>query len=203
MTLNFCKDGVTEFRTRLLAILGHSTYRRLSTKKMHNGEGKKNADSHTVANWVSESARIGKNVKIWHFAYIGDETKIGDNVMIGSLTHVDYKVSIGENTRIEGSVYVPPLTVIGKNVFIGPGATFTNDPYPMSPKMSGVVVSDGAIVGGGALIRAGVVIGSNAVVAMGSVVTKDVPADTVVMGNPARVRYSRSDYDKKQQAWNS
>lgn len=194
---------MTEFRTRLLAILGHSTYRRLSTKKMHNGEGKKNADSHTVANWVSESARIGKNVKIWHFAYIGDETKIGDNVMIGSLTHVDYKVSIGENTRIEGSVYVPPLTVIGKNVFIGPGATFTNDPYPMSPKMSGVVVSDGAIVGGGALIRAGVVIGSNAVVAMGSVVTKDVPADMVVMGNPARVRYSRSDYDKKQQAWNS
>lgn len=194
---------MTEFRTRLLAILGHSTYRRLSTKKMHNGEGKKNADSHTVANWVSESARIGKNVKIWHFAYIGDETKIGDNVMIGSLTHVDYKVSIGENTRIEGSVYVPPLTVIGKNVFIGPGATFTNDPYPMSPKMSGVVVSDGAIVGGGALIRAGVVIGSNAVVAMGSVVTKDVPADMVVMGNPARVRYSRSDYNKKQQAWNS
>ena len=194
---------MTEFRTRLLAILGHSTYRRLSTKKMHNGEGKKNADSPTVANWVSESARIGKNVKIWHFAYIGDETKIGDNVMIGSLTHVDYKVSIGENTRIEGSVYVPPLTVIGKNVFIGPGATFTNDPYPMSPKMSGVVVSDGAIVGGGALIRAGVVIGSNAVVAMGSVVTKDVPADMVVMGNPARVRYSRSDYDKKQQAWNS
>jgi UDP-2-acetamido-3-amino-2,3-dideoxy-glucuronate N-acetyltransferase len=194
---------VTEFRTRLLAILGHSTYRRLSTKKMHNGGGKKNADSPTVANWVSESARIGKNVKIWHFAYIGDETKIGDNVMIGSLTHVDYKVSIGENTRIEGSVYVPPLTVIGKNVFIGPGATFTNDPYPMSPKMSGVVVSDGAIVGGGALIRAGVVIGNNAVVAMGSVVTKDVPADMVVMGNPARVRYSRSDYNKKQQAWNS
>ena len=194
---------MTEFLTRLLAILGHSTYRRLSTKKMHNGGGKKSADSPTVANWVSESARIGKNVKIWHFAYIGDETKIGDNVMIGSLTHVDYKVSIGENTRIEGSVYVPPLTVIGKNVFIGPGATFTNDPYPMSPKMSGVVVSDGAIVGGGALIKAGVIIGSNAVVAMGSVVTKDVPPDVVVMGNPARVRYSRSDYNKKQRDWNS
>lgn len=194
---------MTEFRTRLLANLGHSTYRRWSTKKMHNGGERKNAHSPTVANWVSESARIGKNVKIWHFVYVGDETRIGDNVMIGSLTHVDYKVSIGENTRIEGSVYVPPLTVIGKNVFIGPGATFTNDPYPMSPKMSGVVVSDGAIVGGGALIRAGVVIGSNAVVAMGSVVTKDVPADMVVMGNPARVRYSRSDYNKKQQAWNS
>ena len=98
---------------------------------------------------------------------------------------------------------MPPLTVVGKNVFIGPGATFTNDPYPMSPKMSGIVVSDGPIVGGGALIRAGVVIGNNAVVVMGSVVTKDVPADMVVMGNAARVRYSRSDYNKKQQAWHS
>src|ERR671914_2914648 len=161
---------------------------------MHNGGEKKNADS-PVANWVSESARIGKNVKIWHFAYIGDETKIGDNVMIGSLTHVDYKVSIGENTRIEGSVYVPPLTVIGKNVFIGPGATFTNDPYPMSPKMSGVIVNDGAIVGGGAIIKAGIKIGRNAVVAMGSIVTRDVPADSVVIGSPARVKYSRSEYN--------
>ena len=73
----------------------------------------------------------------------------------------------------------------------------------MNPKMSTIVVSEGAIVGGGALIRAGVVIGNNAVVVMGSVVIKDVPADMVVMGNPVRVRYSRSDYNKKQQAWHS
>ena len=89
--------------------------------------------------------RFGKNVKIWHFAYVGDETRIRDNVMIGSLTHIDYKVSIGENTRIEGSVYIPPLTIIGKNVLIGPGATFTNDPYRMSPKMAGVVVEEGSL----------------------------------------------------------
>ena len=170
---------------------------------MDNRKRKNASEKQSIINYVSNTATIGKNVKIWHFVYVGDKTRIGDNVMIGSLTHIDYKVSIGENTRIEGSVYVPPLTVIGKNVFIGPGATFTNDPYPMSPKMSGVVVSDGAIVGGGALIKAGVIIGSNAVVAMGSVVTKDVPPDVVVMGNPARVRYSRSDYNKKQRAWNS
>src|SRR5215475_9977432 len=50
-----------------------------------------------------------KVIKIWHFAYIGDETEIKDNVMVGSLTHIDYKVRVGENTRIEGSVYIPPL----------------------------------------------------------------------------------------------
>src|SRR5919204_6995880 len=113
-----------------------------------------------VANYVDKSAKIGKNVKIWHFAYVGSEAEIGDNVMIGSLTHVDYKVKIGDNTRIEGSVYIPPLTVIGKTVFIGPGATFTNDPYPMSPKMTGVIVNDGAIIGGRAVIKAGIVVGS-------------------------------------------
>jgi UDP-2-acetamido-3-amino-2,3-dideoxy-glucuronate N-acetyltransferase len=156
-----------------------------------------------VINYVSSTATIGQNVKIWHFAYVGDETEIKDNVMIGSLTHIDYKVKIGENTRIEGSVYIPPLTTIGKNVFIGPGATFTNDPYPMSPKMAGVVVEDGAIIGSRAVLKAGVRVGKNSVVAMAAVVTKDIPPDVVVMGHPARVKYSRMEYDKKQIAWNS
>ncbi len=156
-----------------------------------------------VTNYVAKTARIGKNVKIWHFAYVGSEAEIGDNVMIGSLTHVDYKVKIGSNTRIEGSVYIPPLTVIGNNVFIGPAAAFTNDPYPMSPKMAGVIVEDGAIIGGGAVFKAGVRVGRNSVVAMASVVTKDVPADTVVMGHPARPAYSRAEYDNKKKKWES
>src|SRR5919197_3407830 len=156
-----------------------------------------------VINYISQTATIGKNVKIWHFAYVGDETEIKDNVMIGSLTHIDYKVKIGENTRIEGSVYIPPLTIIGKNVFIGPGATFTNDPYPMSPKMAGVIVEDGVIIGSRAVIKSGVRIGQNSVVAMAAVVTKDVPPDVIVMGHPARVKYSRADYNKKQTAWNN
>ncbi len=170
---------------------------------MYYKNGKNSAQEPSVTNYISNTAKIGKNVKIWHFAYVGGETIIGDNVMIGSLTHIDYKVSIGEGTRIEGSVYIPPLTIIGKKVFIGPGATFTNDPYPMSPKMAGVVVNDGAIIGGRAVIRAGLVVGRNAVVAMGSVVTRDVPADVLVIGSPARVKYTRKEYDKKQQEWNS
>jgi acetyltransferase-like isoleucine patch superfamily enzyme len=160
-----------------------------------------NNSTSTITNYISKSAKIGQNVKIWHFAYVGDDTEIGDNVMIGSLSHVDYKVKIGENTRIEGSVYIPPLTIIGKNVFIGPGATFTNDPYPMSPKMSGVIVEEGAIIGSRAVIKPGVRVGEGSVVAMGAVVTKDVPPRMVVMGHPARVKYSRAEYDKKKAEW--
>jgi acetyltransferase-like isoleucine patch superfamily enzyme len=156
-----------------------------------------------VTNFVAKDARVGKNVKIWHFAYVGSKAEIGDNVMIGSLTHVDYGVKIGSNTRIEGSVYIPPLTVIGSNVFIGPAAAFTNDPYPMSPKMIGVVVEDGAIIGGRSVFKPGVRVGRNSVVAMASVVTKDVPPETVVMGHPAKVAYSRAEYDKKKKAWES
>jgi UDP-3-O-[3-hydroxymyristoyl] glucosamine N-acyltransferase len=156
-----------------------------------------------ITNYVDKSAKIGKNVKIWHFAYVGREAEIGDNVMIGSLTHVDYRVKIGDNTRIEGSVYIPPLTVIGKNVFIGPAAAFTNDPYPMSPKMAGVIVEDGAIIGGRSVFKPGVRVGRNSVVAMASVVTKDVLADTVVMGHPARTAYSRVEYDRKKKEWES
>ena len=156
-----------------------------------------------VRNYVAKTAKIGKNVKIWHFAYVGSEAEIGDNVMIGSLTHIDYKVKIGDNTRIEGSVYIPPLTVIGKNVFIGPAAAFTNDPYPMSPKMVGVIVEDGAIIGSRSVFKPGVRVGRNSVVAMAAVVTKDVLPETVVMGPPAKPVYSRAEYDRKKKEWES
>lgn len=156
-----------------------------------------------VTNHISEKAKIGKNVKIWHFAYVGDNTVIGDNVKIGSLAHVDYNVIIGENTMIEGLVYIPPLSRIGKNVFVGPAASLTNDPYPPSEKLVGVTIKDGAIIGSRAVIKAGVTIGENSVVAMGAVVTKDVPDNVLVSGVPARVKYSREEYDKKQKEWKS
>ncbi len=156
-----------------------------------------------VTNFVSEKAKIGKNVRIWHFAYVGDNTEIGDNVKIGSLAHIDYNVKIGENTMVEGMVYIPPLSRIGKNVFIGPAAALTNDPYPESKKMIGVTIEDGVVIGSRAVIKAGVTVGKNSVVAMGAVVTKDVPADTVVVGIPAKIKYSREEYDKKKKKWES
>lgn len=154
-----------------------------------------------VTNFISDKAKIGKNVSMWHFTYVGDDVEIGDNVKIGSLAHIDYNVKIGENTKIEGLAYIPPLSRIGKNAFIGPNAVLTNDPYPMCEKMVGITIEDGAIIGAGAVIKAGVTVGKNSVVAMGSVVTKDVPENVVVLGNPARVKYSREEYDKKQKDW--
>jgi acetyltransferase-like isoleucine patch superfamily enzyme len=154
-----------------------------------------------VINFISEKTKIGQNVKVWHFTYIGDNVEIGDNVKIGSLVHIDYDVKIGENTKIEGTAYIPPLSRIGKNVFIGPGASLTNDPYPMCDKMIGVTIQDNAVIGSRAVIKAGVTVGKNSVVAMGAVVTRDVPENTVVVGVPATVRYSREEYDKKQKEW--
>jgi len=154
-----------------------------------------------VVNFVAPDAKIGKNVRVWHFAYVGSKSIIGDNVKIGSLAHVDYDVRIGSNSKIEGLVYVPPLSRIGKNVFIGPAAVLTNDPYPPSNKMTGVAIEDNAVIGARAVIKAGVRIGKGAVVAMGAVVTKDVPPGKVVMGVPARVKYTRREFDAKKRSW--
>lgn len=154
-----------------------------------------------VTNYISEKAKIGKNVSVWHFSYIGDNTEIGDNVKIGSLVHIDYDVKVGENSKIEGQAYIPPLSRIGKGVFIGPAAVLTNDPYPMCDKMTGVTIKDNVIIGARAVIKAGVIIGKNSVVAMGAVVVRDVPEDVVVIGNPATIRYTRKEYEQKREKW--
>jgi acetyltransferase-like isoleucine patch superfamily enzyme len=124
-------------------------------------------------------------------------------VKIGSLAHVDYGVIVGSGTKIEGSAYIPPMSRIGKNVFIGPGVVLTNDPYPPSKRMIGVTIEDGAVICARAVIKAGVRIGKRAVVAMGAVVTKDVPSEKVVMGVPARVVYTRKEFDVKMKEWES
>ena len=154
-----------------------------------------------VVNFVAPDAKLGKNVRIWHYAYVGSKSQIGDGVKIGSLVHVDYDVRVGSGTKIEGLAYIPPLSRIGKNVFIGPAAVLTNDPYPPSKKMIGVIIEDNAVIGARAVIRAGVRVGKGAVVAMGAVVTKDVPPGKVVMGVPARVKYTRKEFDAKMRAW--
>jgi acetyltransferase-like isoleucine patch superfamily enzyme len=164
-------------------------------------EKTKQREKMTIPHLVSSSAKIGKNVKIWNFAYVGSKTKIGDNTKIGSLAHIDYNVVIGRNCRIEGLAYIAPMSRIGNNVFIGPSACLTNDPYPPSGKLVGVKIRDGAVICAGSVIKAGMIVGENSVVGMGSIVTRNVPRDSVVVGVPARVVYSRENYDRKKDKW--
>jgi acetyltransferase-like isoleucine patch superfamily enzyme len=151
---------------------------------------------------ISPKAKLGKNVRIWNYAYVGANTVIGENTKIGSLAHVDYNVRIGKDCKIEGLAYLAPLSRVGNGVFIGPSAVLTNDPYPLSEKMIGVTVEDGAIICANSVVKAGVKIGANSVIAMGAVVTKDVPPNVVVAGVPAKIVYSREEYEKKRIDWN-
>jgi acetyltransferase-like isoleucine patch superfamily enzyme len=154
-----------------------------------------------VIRHIGKNVKMGKDVKIWNFTYVGNNTEIGEGTKIGSLVHLDYGVKIGRYCKIEGMAYIPPLTVIEDNVFVGPGVIFTNDPYPMSPKMVGVHVESDAIICAGAVLKAGIRVGAGSVVGMGAVVTKDVPPRKVVFGNPAKVRYDLSDYLEKKKKW--
>ncbi len=154
-----------------------------------------------IVNYIGKNVKLGNNVKVWHFTYIGDNTVIGDNTKIGSLVHIDYNVKIGSNCKIEGMAYIPPLTIIGDNVFIGPGVIITNDPYPESKRLIGVTIEDNAIICAGAVLKAGIKIGRNSVVGMGAVVTRDVPENSVVYGNPARIHYNIQEYIHKRRRW--
>jgi acetyltransferase-like isoleucine patch superfamily enzyme len=97
-------------------------------------------------------------------------------------------------------VSIPRGTRIGNNVFLGPGATILNDKYPPSANKA-PVIKDEAVIGGRAVLLPDITVGYRAVVGGGSVVTKDVPDEVVVVGNPARIIMTRSEYDRKQREW--
>jgi len=150
---------------------------------------------------IGEGVKMCRDVKVWHFTYIGDETIIGEGTSIGSLAHIDHHVRIGRNCRIQGMVYLPPGTVIGDNVFIGPGVILTNDPFPPSEKLKGVTVEDNAVICAAAVIRPGVTVGKSSVIGMGAIVTRDVKPGSVVYGIPATHRYDVEKYRARQETW--
>lgn len=137
---------------------------------------------------------VGEGTKIWQFVVVLDGARIGKNCNICAQVLIEGDVIIGDGVTIKSGVQVWDGTRIGDGVFIGPNATFTNDPFPRSKvypdSFSGIVVERCASIGANATILPGVCVGEYAMVGAGAVVTRDVPARAVVVGNPAKfIRY--------------
>lgn len=134
---------------------------------------------------------VGEGTKIWQFVVVLDGARIGKNCNICAQVLIEGDVIIGDGVTIKSGVQVWDGTRIGDGVFIGPNATFTNDPFPRSKvypeSFSGIVVERCASIGANATILPGVCVGAYAMVGAGAVVTRDVPARAVVVGNPAKI----------------
>ncbi len=137
-----------------------------------------------------QSTNIGKNTNIWQFCVVLKQAVIGDDCNICSHCFIENDVKIGNRVTVKCGVQIWDGITIEDDVFIGPNVTFCNDRYPKSRnknwKLEGIKVKKGASIGANATILPGIVIGENAVVGAGSVVTHDVEANTIVMGNPAK-----------------
>ena len=156
---------------------------------------------------IAPDVRLGENVKLARFINLYGCT-IGDNTKIGAFVEIQKNAVIGKNCKISSHTFVCEGVAIEDNVFIGHGVMFINDSYPRATSTSGQLqteagwkvertfVKKGVSIGSGATILANVTIGENSLVGAGSVVTKDVPPNAIVAGNPARIlRYSVSKKD--------
>jgi len=146
---------------------------------------------------IAPSVKLGANVKLSKFINLYG-CEIGDETKIGAFVEVQKNATIGKRCKISSHTFVCEGVTIEDNVFIGHGVMFINDTYPRATtdgqlqtesdwKVERTIVKKGASIGTGVTILANVTIGENAIVGAGSVVTKDVPANTIVVGNPAKV----------------
>ena len=146
---------------------------------------------------VSADVKLGKGVKLCEFINLYG-CEIGDCTKIGAFVEIQKNAKVGRNCKISTHTFICEGVTIEDNVFIGHNVTFINDTYPRATtpegslqtekdwKVEPTLVKKGASIGSGAAILSDVIIGENAIVGAGSVVTRDVPAGTIVAGNPAR-----------------
>jgi acetyltransferase-like isoleucine patch superfamily enzyme len=152
----------------------------------------------SVTKKISPDVKLGTGVKIYDFVNLYG-CEIGNNVQIGTFVEIQKGVKIGQNCKIQSHTFICEGVTIEDNVFIGHNVTFINDKFPRATTADGrlqreadwvcepTVVKRGASIGSSATLLGGITVGENAIVGAGSVVTKDVPAHTIVAGNPARV----------------
>jgi UDP-2-acetamido-3-amino-2,3-dideoxy-glucuronate N-acetyltransferase len=136
-----------------------------------------------------QTSSIGKGTFIWQYCVILKNAVIGDNCNICALCFIENEVIIGDNVTIKNGVYLWDGITIEDNVQIGPNVTFTNDKYPRAKQafeLQFTKIKKNASIGAGSIILGGVTIGENAMIGAGSVVTKNVPANELWYGNPAK-----------------
>jgi UDP-2-acetamido-3-amino-2,3-dideoxy-glucuronate N-acetyltransferase len=138
-----------------------------------------------------ETNRIGAGTRIWAFAHVLPGATIGADCNICDGVFIENDVVIGDRVTVKCGVQLWDGLTIEDDVFVGPNATFTNDPFPKHSKypesFARTVVRHGASIGANATILPGLTIGPNAMVGAGAVVTRDVPPNAIVVGNPAQI----------------
>ena len=147
---------------------------------------------------IAPDVKLGKDVKLSKFINLYG-CEIGDNTKIGAFVEIQKNVKIGRNCKISSHTFICEGVTTEDDVFVGHGVMFTNDVYPRATapggglqtekdwKVEPTLVKRGASIGSGATVLAKVTVGENAIVGAGSVVTRDVPPNSIVAGNPARV----------------
>ena len=149
---------------------------------------------------ISKDAKLGNNVRIHHKDLVNlYGCEVGDNTKIASFVEIQKNVKIGKNCKIGAFAFIPEGATIEDEVFIGPHACFTNDKLPRATNKNGSLktekdwsvaktfVKESASIGANATILCGITIGKNSIVGAGSVVTKNVPDNSIVAGNPAKI----------------
>ena len=141
--------------------------------------------------FVDEGARVGDGTRVWHFTHVSGGSAIGERCVLGQNVFIGPEVTIGNGVKIQNNVSVYAGVVISDDVFLGPSCVFTNVLTPRAhverkEEFAPTPVGKGATIGANATIVCGHALGEYSLIGAGSVVTKDVPAHAVMVGNPAR-----------------